>query len=89
QPWSVPTGSSSNSNSGWFGANTSDSRVSGWSGASAKFGPISPVEHPVDYSSSSDRSGTVVVVTYGLEVNALQPSDIYSGILVYNVEATY
>lgn len=89
QLWSSPTGTTANSDTGWIGANTTDGRVSGWSSASQKFGPISVVAHAVATSTGPDRSGTVVYVTYGLEVNAAQPSDTYTGNIIYDVQARY
>jgi len=41
QSWTSPTGTSSNQETGWFGANTTDTNVIGWSSGSAKFGPLS------------------------------------------------
>ena len=90
QSWSSPSGTAANTNSGWFGANTTDTRVSGWSsGTSGKFGPISGSAHTVAYSSGPDRTGSVVYITYGLEVNSVQPADAYSGKILYDVQPTY
>ena len=90
QNWSSPNGTNANTDSGWFGANTTDARVTGWSGiTTGKFGPISGSAHAVAYSSSSDRLGSTIYVTYGLEVNSVQPSDTYSGTIIYDVRATY
>ena len=87
--WSTPTGTTANSDSGWIAANTSDTRVTGWGSASAKFGPMSGIAHAVAYSSTPDRSGTDIYVTYALGVNNVQPADIYTGKIVYEVEASY
>jgi len=89
QLWSTPVGTTPNSDTGWFGANTTDTRVAGWASASQKFGPISAVAHPVATSSGPDRGGTNVYVTYALGVNSIQPSDIYNGKIVYEVQASY
>lgn len=89
QLWSSPTGTTANTDTGWIGANTTDTSVTGWSSASQKFGPVSIVAHPVATSSSPSRSGKVVYVTYGIEVNAAQPSDTYTGNIIYDVQARY
>ncbi|HBG81705.1 TPA: hypothetical protein DDW69_02575 [candidate division CPR2 bacterium] len=85
--WSSPTGST-NSDSGWLGANTNDTRVAGWSSASAKFGPVSTTAHPVMYKDSKDL-GSDAYVTYAIEVNQNQPSDQYVGTLIYAITPTY
>jgi hypothetical protein len=90
QSWTNPTGTTPGSNTGWFGANTSDTRVTGWAyGTSGKFGPISTIPHPVAFSSSADRSGSTIYVSYVLGVNSMQPADLYSGSLTYDVETNY
>lgn len=88
QSWSHPTGTTANSDTGWLGANTSDTRVPGWSSASGKFGPVSSTRHEIMASSGPD-SGTDAYVTYAIEVNQLQPPDRYSGVLVYEIAPTY
>ncbi|OQB06468.1 MAG: hypothetical protein BWY19_00280 [bacterium ADurb.Bin212] len=88
QVWSSPDGDSANSDSGWVGASTSDTRVSGWSDAYGKFGPLSSTPHEVMYSRYKD-SGTTVYVTYAMEVSEKQPSDSYSGNIIYNIVPTY
>jgi hypothetical protein len=89
QNWSSPTGVLPNSNSGWFGANTSDTRLLGWTSASGKFGPLGMIERPVATSSGPDRSGSVIYVSYAIEGNTLQASDIYSGSLVYDIRPIF
>lgn len=89
QDWITPTGTTKSSDSGWFGANTTDTRVTGWSsGTSGKFGPISSTPRVVMKSTTADE-GTSIYVSYAIEINGFQPSDIYSGRLYYNVLATY
>lgn len=88
QSWESPEGET-NSDSGWVGANTSDTRVTGWSDASGKFGPVSSTAHEVMYSSGRDRSGTQAYVTYAMEVNENQLPDSYSGTIVYNILVKY
>ena len=86
--WSSPTGTTPNVDTGWIGANTSDTRVTGWSSAAGLFGPVSTVDHPVMQTSSPD-SGSTIYVTYALEVNIYQPTDLYTGQLVYTMTPTY
>ena len=86
--WSSPDGTVSNVNTGWIGAGTSDTRVSGWTSGSGKFGPLSTTPKPVMYSSGID-SGTTADVVYALEVNVLQPTDTYSGHIIYTITPTY
>lgn len=86
--WTSPTGTTKNVNSGWIGANTTDTRVPGWDNAAQKFGPVSTNANPVMQSSTAD-TGTTAYVTYAIEINVLQPSDLYSGQIVYNVLPTY
>jgi hypothetical protein len=86
--WTHPNGSLPNDNTGWIGANTTDTRVSGWDDAVAKFGPVNSSENVVMYSNSAD-DGTTVVVTYAIEANIWQPSDLYSGQIVYNLYPLY
>jgi hypothetical protein len=90
QLWSTPNGTTRNNNSAWFGANTTDTRVTGWSSnTSAKFGPISQTPNIVSYSSTSDPTGTTVYLSYALGTNTLQPTDYYLANILYNVQATY
>lgn len=89
QAWETPTGETAGSNTGWLGANTTDSRITGWTGANQKFGPISTDPHPVVYSGSSDRNGTEVTVTYALGVNNAQPADFYTGNILYDIQPSY
>ena len=86
--WATPDGDTPNSDTGWIGANTSDTRVTGWSSASGKFGPVSSTAHTVMYSSTRDY-GSDIYVTYALEVNEYQPADRYAGTIIYNVTPTY
>lgn len=97
QIWESPEGST-NSGSGWVGANTSDSRVDQYLGmtniwsagnGAGKFGPVSSTVHAVMYSSARDRDGTEVYVTYGIEASEKQPPDAYAGTIQYNILATY
>ncbi len=87
QIWSAPNGIVRNVNTGWVGVNTSDTRVEGWSNASAKFGPLSTISHSV--MSSQEAEEKTVYVSYAIEVNYLQPSDLYEGTIVYNILPEY
>lgn len=86
--WTEPTGITPNDNTGWIGANTTDSRVSGWDSASQKFGPINSSPNLIMYTTTED-SGTTAYVTYAVEVNIWQPADLYGGTLVYNLTPIY
>ena len=89
QSWVTPTGTTPNSNSGWFGINTSDTSQSGWSSPNGVFAPLSTAPHVVASSSGPARNGISFYLTYGLEANTIQPSDTYSDNIIYRVEATY
>lgn len=86
--WTEPTGTTTNIDTGWIGANTSDTRVANWSSASGLFGGITSSAQTVMYSTSAD-SGSDVYVTYALEVNDRQPADLYSGTITYTITPTY
>ncbi len=88
ETWYSPTGTSPNVNSGWIGANTSDTRVPNWSSASGKFGGIGTTAVKVMQATDID-SGTDAYVTYAIEVNGKQPTDTYYGTIVYNIVPTY
>lgn len=85
--WVTPTGIIPNDNTGWIGANTSDTDISGWSSGSGLFGPISTT--PVEIAYSNSGSGETVYVSYAIEANISQPADAYSAILIYNVLPTF
>lgn len=90
QAWMTPTGQTSNSNTGWMGANITDTTVTGWSsGTSLKFGPISTSKKPITTSSGPQRSGKVTYITYVVGVNSLQGGNVYNGAISYHVEAEY
>lgn len=89
QAWSTPDGITPNNNTGWFGANTSDTRITGWSGnTQAKIGPFGTTPRIVAYSSEAD-SGSTIYVSYAIGVNTIQPADEYTGNLVYTVQTNY
>lgn len=87
--WTEPTGTTPNDNTGWIGANTSDSRVANWqTGTAEKFGGLTSSAVTVMSSSGAD-AGTTAYVTYAVEVNTYQPSDLYTGSIVYNIVPIY
>ena len=88
QYWSSPNGTQSNTDTGWVGANTSDTRVTGWSDASGKFGPISSTAHTV-MAGADENSSTTIYVSYAIETNPYQPIDSYAGSIFYNIIPTY
>jgi len=89
QAWSSPTGIVKNVNTGWIGANTSDTRVDGWSNGSGKFGPVSAISHLVMSSRLPETESKSVYVTYAIESNVYQPPDLYAGTLVYSILPVY
>ncbi|MEI6498714.1 MAG: hypothetical protein WCO23_02000 [bacterium] len=95
--WTHPWGTEPNSDTAWFGANTSDARIDSclglynvWSNGygSAKYGPISTTRHAVMCSEQKDY-GTSAYVTYNIEVSEIQPPDTYIGTIVYDVLPVY
>ena len=88
--WTTPTGTHANSNSGWIGANTTDTSVTGWSGTTTGlFGPLTLLPNPVLQSSTPTPTGKSAYVSFALGTSLLQPSDTYTGKIVYDVQATY
>ncbi len=88
--WTEPTGNTPNDNTGWIGANTTDTDVSGWnSSPEQKFGPVSSSENTVMSGADSDNGSTPVYVTYAIEANVFQPADSYTGTIIYNALPTY
>lgn len=86
--WTEPTGTVASVDTGWIGANTTDTRVAGWSTGSQLFGALGGSFQSVMYSSVHD-TGTTAYVTYAIEANVLQPADLYSGTLMYTISALY
>lgn len=88
--WQTPDGTTANDNTGWFGANTTDTNVTGWSGdTSGKFGPLGTIARMVSTSSGPERSGKTIYVSYALGINDIQTTDSYSAKVIYNVQTTY
>jgi hypothetical protein len=88
QTWSSPNGTSPSVNTGWFGANIDDADVSGWTSSSGKFGPVGTTAVEVMRGNTGNLDDTNHV-SYGLEVNVVQPADVYSGTLVYTLTPTF
>ncbi len=87
--WTEPTGTTPNTDTGWIGANTTDTDVSGWNPGTQLFGPVNSSANTVMSSATSDNGSTSVYVTYAIEANVYQPADTYTGTLVYNAIPTY
>jgi hypothetical protein len=85
--WAEPVAATPNTNSGWIGANTTDTDLSQFD--NAEFGPVSSTANTVMSGSESEDGSTPVYVTYALEVNMYQPADTYTGTLVYNALPSY
>lgn len=86
--WTNPGGATPNTNTGWIGANTTGF-VAGWNNSTGKFGPIGSVQATVMSSSASDNGSVPIYVTYVVEANVYQPSDAYTGTLMYIALPTY
>ena len=83
-PWYTPSGTTPNVDTGWIGANITDSDVSGWTGdTSGDFGPLSTSFVDVMTSDSGAVTTDTEYVNYGVEVNVYQPSDTYSSTIQY------
>lgn len=89
QIWTSPTGTIPNVNTGWIGANTSDTRVPNWSSEAGKFGPLNTSNRTIMYSSQSDETGTSAYLTLALEINENQPQDKYMGSIIYTLTSIY
>jgi hypothetical protein len=87
--WQEPDGNTANDNSGWIGANTTDTDVPNWSSTTLLFGPVSGTQVAVMQATRSDNGATAVYVTYAIEANVFQPADTYTGTLVYDALPTY
>jgi hypothetical protein len=88
--WTEPTGQTPNDNTGWIGANTTDTDVSGWNTTpQQKFGPVSSTANNVMRGLASDNGTTGIFVTYAIEANVFQPADTYTGTLIYNALPIY
>lgn len=89
--WVEPTGTTPNDNTGWIGANTTDTDVTGWDSLpSGKFGPVnSNTTNAVMRQANSDNGSVPIYVTYAIESNVFQPADTYTGTILYTAVPTY
>jgi hypothetical protein len=87
--WVEPTGNVASVDTAWFGANTTDTTLAGWSTPNGLFGGIGPTNVVVKQKTTSDNGTTPTYLTYALEANVFQPADTYTGTLVYNALPTY
>lgn len=88
--WQEPNGTTPNDNTGWFGGNTTNTVVSGWSGTTTGlFGGIGSTAVNVKRRNTSDDGSVPTYVSYAIEVNVFQPADTYQGRLQYNAVPTY
>lgn len=87
QTWSSPTGTSANNNTGWIGANTSDTDVAGWSNGSGLFGPLG--SSSIEVMRSNTGADETIYVSYAIEASPHQPADSYAGTLIYNILPVY
>jgi len=85
--WVSPTGNIANVDTGWVGAHTNNTGLSGFS--SGTWGPVGVTANQVMSSSTPDLGNVATRVTFAIEVNVFQPSDNYTGTLVYNCTPTY
>jgi hypothetical protein len=84
--WSAPTGTQSGSNSGWLGVGSSDTTVTG--AASNEFFPLGTTAQTVA-SATGPASSRVSDLVYGIEVNAYQQADSYSGTMLFTSTSTF
>lgn len=91
QTFVAPTGTAANVNSAWLGMRTNNANVSGFAGANTFAPPYvgANTGKRVMISATPDNGTTPTYVTFKIQANAYQPSDSYTGTLVYNVVASY
>ena len=87
--WTSPTSATANEDTGWIGANTPDTDVSGWSSPSGLWGPVNGTENQVMLSSGPDIGTVATRISYTMETDVYQPADNYTGYLIYNCIPTY
>ena len=86
--WVLPTGTASGTDSGWLGIGTDDGDVTGTSANDNQFFPLGTTAQTVSSQSASAQSELDIVVI-GIEANAYQIADSYTGTLRYNALPTY
>jgi hypothetical protein len=84
--WTAPTGTSSGVETGWVGVGSSDTGIPNW--AANEFYRLGTQDVEIADSSIS-ASSRVSNIVYGLEVNAFQQADNYTGTLVYTAVTTF
>jgi len=91
--WTNPGATTPNTNTAWIGANTTDTDLSGWSlNPAGKFGPVpTGVDNYVTVmtDANQDDGTSAIYVTYAIEANVYQPTDLYTGTVLYNALPTY
>lgn len=87
QAWTLPTGGTAGTNTGWLGVGTNDTDVPGRS-ANAFFS-LSAANTTLVMSNADSTTGESNEIAYGIEVNSSQPADNYTGTLVYNAVPVY
>lgn len=91
QTWYRPTGQAPNTETAWFGANTTDTDISGGAPTALNFGGIDTTVSgfKVKDAAGADDGTTGTYVTYQMEANVFQPADTYTGVLIYNAIPKY
>lgn len=84
--WTLPTGVVSGTNSGWLGVGTDDTGVTAQ--AANQFFPLTTTDFVVARTPNS-ASTRVSKIVYGIEVNAFQEADNYTGTLLYTATPVY
>lgn len=90
ESWLEPTGTAANTNTGWLGVGTDDTDVVNRSGGANNnefftlgTSAVTVAEHTTSASSEIDN------VVFGIEVNAFQQSDNYTGTMRYQALPVY
>ena len=86
QAWTLPTGTVSGSNTGWLGVGTDDTGVTGQQ--TNQFFSLNTSDFVVAKSPNSASTRNSYIV-YGIEVNAFQEADNYTGTLYYTATPVY
>lgn len=85
QDWVTPDGTTKNVDTGWLGANITDTDIVGWGGnTEGKFAPFGTDSVQI-MTSNSGGVDDIEYINYAMEVNVYQPADIYSANLIYNI----
>lgn len=84
--WTVPTGTVNGTNTGWLGVGTDDTQVTGQL-ANAFFSLGTTATTIANHTTSASAEEDLIV--YGIEVNAFQQADAYTGTMRYNALPVY